>query len=79
LLGGRVQLASEEVFHRLPGSEREGLQPLKVAGVVRWLRAPVATLLDEAELELGENSIYLGDLQIRRVADNFSPSVHNAC
>jgi cytosine/adenosine deaminase-related metal-dependent hydrolase len=79
LLGGRVQLASEEVFHRLPGSEREGLQPLKVAGVVRWLRAPINRILDEAELELGENSVYLGDLPIRHVADKFSPGAPNAC
>jgi len=72
LLGGRVRLASEEVFQRLSDADREGLQPLKVAGVLRWLRAPVVEILREAESVLGEDSLHLGVLPISGVGENFS-------
>jgi cytosine/adenosine deaminase-related metal-dependent hydrolase/ubiquinone/menaquinone biosynthesis C-methylase UbiE len=71
LLGGRVQLASEEIFSRLSASDREGLEPLNVAGVMRWLRVPVAEILREAEAVLGEGTVQLGGLPIGRVG------VHN--
>jgi len=63
LLGGRVQLASEEFMRRLPESSRKGLQPLAMEGIVRWIRAPVDRLFQESWAHLGED-IYLGGKQV---------------
>ena len=63
LLGGRVQLASEEFMRRLPESSRKGLQPLAMEGIVRWIRAPVDRLFEKTGPHLGEN-IYLGGKQV---------------
>jgi cytosine/adenosine deaminase-related metal-dependent hydrolase/ubiquinone/menaquinone biosynthesis C-methylase UbiE len=65
LLGGRVQLASEEFMRRLPESSRKGLQPLAMEGILRWIRAPVDRLFEETGAHLGEN-IYLGGKQVSR-------------
>ena len=64
LLGGRVQLASEELKGRLHASACEGLQPLCVEGIVRWIRAPLACLFEETMAHLGE-SIFLGGRKVR--------------
>jgi hypothetical protein len=63
LLGGRVQLASEEVMQRLPAGSREGLQPLAMEGIVRWIRAPLDRLFEQTCAHLGEN-IFLGGKQV---------------
>ncbi|WP_245536329.1 amidohydrolase family protein [Terriglobus saanensis] len=60
MIAGRVQLASEEVWKRLPSQVKEGLEPLLVEGVVRWLRAPVKELLRRAEEVLGAGEVRLG-------------------
>ena len=65
MIAGRVQLASEEVFARLPSPARKGLEPLWVEGMVRWLRAPVKELLRQAEGELGVDAVQLGGKSIR--------------
>jgi cytosine/adenosine deaminase-related metal-dependent hydrolase len=74
LLGGRVQLASQEIFNRLSTSDREGLSPLTVEGIVRWLRAPIADMLREAEAVLGEGSVRLGGLSVKRAVEEPSPT-----
>jgi hypothetical protein len=63
LLAGRVQLASAEMKKRLPASACEGLQPLSIDGVIRWIRAPLDGLFEEAQAYLGEQ-IYLGGRQV---------------
>ena len=65
LLGGRVQLASEEFMRRLPESSRKGLQPLAMEGIVRWIRAPLDRLFEQTGTHLGEN-IYLGGKWVSR-------------
>lgn len=60
MVGGRVQLASAVIFDRLPSSVREGLEPLRVDGNIRWLRAPVRELLGQAEEVLGAGHVRLG-------------------
>ena len=60
MIGGRVQLASETVWHRLPSEAAEGLEALSVDGTTRWLRAPVDELLRQAQAALGEDSVRLG-------------------
>jgi cytosine/adenosine deaminase-related metal-dependent hydrolase/ubiquinone/menaquinone biosynthesis C-methylase UbiE len=57
---GRVMLASEDVFARLPLEDQGGLEPLSVDGNIRWLRAPVKELLYEAENILGNGAVRLG-------------------
>src|ERR1700688_2703984 len=63
LMGGRVQLASEEVMRRLPAGSRAGLQPLAMEGIVRWIRAPLDRLFEQTCAHLGEN-ICLGGKQV---------------
>jgi SAM-dependent methyltransferase len=63
LLGGQVHLASTEMKKRFPRSALEGLQPLSVEGVVRWLRAPLDWLFEETWTHL-RGEVYLGGKQV---------------
>jgi hypothetical protein len=67
MIGGRVQLASQAVFERIPVSESQsrGLEPLCIDGTVRWLRAPVKRLLRSAEAVLGAGAVRLGGKPVR--------------
>ena len=76
MIGGRVQLASETILTRLPPAVREGLEPLWVAGTVRWLRVPIRDLLMEAEEILGAGTLRLGGKPIRLPT---FPEVGHAC
>ncbi|QNI33759.1 methyltransferase domain-containing protein [Alloacidobacterium dinghuense] len=66
LLSGRVQLASQFIFGRLPDVDRDGLEPLSVDGDIRWLRAPIEDLLRESESVLGEGAVRLGGKSVCR-------------
>lgn len=63
LLGGCVQLASEEMIKRLPLAATQGLQPLNVEGTARWVRAPLRWLFAQTMPHLGEE-IRLGGKRI---------------
>jgi cytosine/adenosine deaminase-related metal-dependent hydrolase/SAM-dependent methyltransferase len=63
LLGGRVQLASAEVWQHLPSRARESLQPLSIDGIVRWIRAPLSRLFEQTARHL-ESDIYLGGKRV---------------
>ncbi len=63
LLDGRVQLASAELRKHLPDSACEGLKPLSVEGLLRWVRAPLERLFAETEAHL-DSPIYLGGKQV---------------
>jgi cytosine/adenosine deaminase-related metal-dependent hydrolase/ubiquinone/menaquinone biosynthesis C-methylase UbiE len=76
MIGGRVQLASETVFERLPVALRQDLQPLWFDGVIRWLRAPIDDLLTSAEEVLGTGALRLGGKPIRLPS---STEVAHAC
>lgn len=65
MLGGRVQLVSEEIFERLPVPFKHGLEPLWIDGAIRWLRAPVKELLRKTEEILGKDKVMLGGKKIR--------------
>jgi hypothetical protein len=65
MIGGRVQLASETVFQRLPAALRQDLEPLWFDGAIRWLRAPIQELLASAEEVLGPGALRLGGKPIR--------------
>ncbi|HTA78435.1 MAG TPA: amidohydrolase family protein [Terracidiphilus sp.] len=76
MIGGRVQLASECVLKRLPAFVTEGLEPLSVGGITRWLRAPVEDLLASAEQVLGRSQVRLGGKPVCLPA---SAEAHHAC
>ncbi len=65
MIAGRVHLASEAAFERLPFSESRDLEPLWIDGTVRWLRAPVKALLRSAEAVLGVGEVRLGGKPVR--------------
>jgi cytosine/adenosine deaminase-related metal-dependent hydrolase/ubiquinone/menaquinone biosynthesis C-methylase UbiE len=65
MVGGRVQLASETIFERLPAAFARGLEPLWVDGAIRWLRAPIKELLARAEEVLGAGALRLGGKPVR--------------
>lgn len=76
LMGGRVQLASETVFDRLPAAVMRQLEPLWVDGAIRWLRAPIEDLLATAEKVLGTGALRLGGKPVRLPS---SAEVAHAC
>jgi cytosine/adenosine deaminase-related metal-dependent hydrolase/ubiquinone/menaquinone biosynthesis C-methylase UbiE len=63
ILSGRIQLASPALYQRLPDALKSGLQPLAVDNFVRWVRAPITSLLAETHKVLG-NDIRLGGKRI---------------
>jgi hypothetical protein len=65
MISGHVQLASETVLERLSPASKQGLEPLWIDGIVRWLRAPVKELLQKAEEVLGMDEVQLGGKPIR--------------
>jgi len=67
LLAGRVQMASDALYARLPQSLRAGLNLLEIAGLRRWVRSPVQTLVETAESVLGQCKVLLGKREVRYI------------
>jgi hypothetical protein len=65
MVGGCVQLASETIMERLPDAASQGLEPLWIDGMIRWLRAPARELLAKAEAVLGKGEVRLGGRTVR--------------
>jgi Amidohydrolase family len=65
MIGGRVQLASEAIWERLPLQVKDGLEALWIDGTVRWLRTPVEALLRQSEEVLGTGEVRLGGRPVR--------------
>jgi cytosine/adenosine deaminase-related metal-dependent hydrolase/ubiquinone/menaquinone biosynthesis C-methylase UbiE len=63
VLSGRIQLASQALYDRLPDPLRAGLQPLTIDGHQRWLRAPIDKMLAEAKRTVGRD-IRLGGKKV---------------
>jgi cytosine/adenosine deaminase-related metal-dependent hydrolase len=59
MIGGRIQLASEEMLRRLPIEAKRGLEPIAIGEIVRWLRVPVNKLIGATEAVLGNNAVQL--------------------
>jgi cytosine/adenosine deaminase-related metal-dependent hydrolase/SAM-dependent methyltransferase len=55
MLAGRIQLAGQSLFERLPDVCKQGLQLLEVDGHRRWVRAPIDKLLAAGEEVLGSD------------------------
>jgi cytosine/adenosine deaminase-related metal-dependent hydrolase len=75
IIGGRLQLASDDIRHRLSLDLQNTLQPLEIDGTLRWLRAPVSQLLRQSEEILGSGQVRLGGRLITRpsTSRNFHP------
>jgi cytosine/adenosine deaminase-related metal-dependent hydrolase/ubiquinone/menaquinone biosynthesis C-methylase UbiE len=67
VLAGRVQMASPDLYGRLPEDCRAGLNLLEVAGHRRWVRSPLKALFDAAENVLGEGKVLIGGRMVRYV------------
>jgi hypothetical protein len=65
MIGGRIQLASEHIWKRLPPSAKVDMHPLWVENSIRWLRAPVEELLRKAEAVLGAGKVRVGGKAVR--------------
>lgn len=63
VIGGRVQLASEEIIRRLPPKARQDLTAINIDGQLRWLRGSVSRQLQLAERVLGVGNVRVGGLQ----------------
>lgn len=67
LIGGRVQMASTDMIGCLPSETRTGLEPLFIEGTLRWIRAPIKWLFEQAkahlpgEIRLGEKQVSIGN------------------
>jgi cytosine/adenosine deaminase-related metal-dependent hydrolase len=62
---GSVQLASASMRQRLPSELTQNMEPLWIDGDIRWLRAPVQMLLQQAEAVLGCGNVQLGRRTVR--------------
>lgn len=81
MIAGEVQLASEFVMQRLPPTVRQGMEPLWIEGHIRWLRAPVRHLVQQAEASLGVGMVRLGGRVARlpgNVCSDSSSVLHSA-
>lgn len=61
---GRVLLASPTLFESLPRNRQAQMECLEIDGTLRWIRAPINSLLAEAEQHLGSD-IRLGGRRLR--------------
>ena len=67
VLGGRIQVASSELYARLPERHRLGLRALQIEGFTRYVRAPLPDLFEQAEQVLGRNHLCLGNKEVRHL------------
>jgi hypothetical protein len=67
LIGGRVQMVSQDVYERLPEEWRAGLNAFDVGGHRRWIRAPLQKLIDSAEGVLGVGKLAICGRTVRSV------------
>lgn len=79
MIAGQVQLASEEVWHLLPSTTRQGMDSLRIDGCLRRLRAPVRQLLQQAEAVLGREMVRLGDRVVQLVDSTIPNSSSAVC
>ncbi len=59
MIAGEVNLASDDVWSLLPLAVKQGMEPLWIEGRIRWLRAPIQRILQQAEACLGVGMVRL--------------------
>jgi cytosine/adenosine deaminase-related metal-dependent hydrolase/ubiquinone/menaquinone biosynthesis C-methylase UbiE len=65
ILSGKVHMASQSIFARLPQYIRAGMDLLDIADQQRWIRAPLRHLFSTAESILGSGRLQIGGRQVR--------------
>jgi cytosine/adenosine deaminase-related metal-dependent hydrolase/ubiquinone/menaquinone biosynthesis C-methylase UbiE len=68
IVAGRVQVVSPTLYRILPSHHRTGMYLLQIAGVERWVRAPLPALFRSAEEILGRGNIRIGNKEVRHLA-----------
>jgi cytosine/adenosine deaminase-related metal-dependent hydrolase/ubiquinone/menaquinone biosynthesis C-methylase UbiE len=61
---GRIVMASQNIYERLPHAYRKNMQCLEVEGQRRWFSAPLRKLVEEAEKILGHDNLRIGGRQV---------------
>jgi len=64
LLAGRVQMASPDLYARLPHDLRSGMELIEVAGHRRWIRSPLQALFEAVESVLGQKKLLLAGREV---------------
>lgn len=62
---GEIQLASSDLYRRLPITLLNHLQMIEIDSLERWIHAPVRTLFESAEGVLGHGNLRLGNKEVR--------------
>ncbi|HEV2578128.1 MAG TPA: amidohydrolase family protein [Acidobacteriaceae bacterium] len=65
MIDGEVRLASEDVWRLIPPADKDGMEPLWIDGYIRWLRAPIRQLMQQAEAFLGRGMVRLGSRKVQ--------------
>lgn len=65
ILAGRVQMASPQLYARLPHNLRSGMELIEIAGQRRWIRASLSRLFNDAQSALGQNELLLSGREVR--------------
>jgi cytosine/adenosine deaminase-related metal-dependent hydrolase/ubiquinone/menaquinone biosynthesis C-methylase UbiE len=76
VVGGRVHLASSEIFQRLPTDMKRRLIPFEIGDELRWLPCSAREFMEAAEAVLGKGSVRVGGLQVRQW--RYSDAAHDA-
>jgi cytosine/adenosine deaminase-related metal-dependent hydrolase/ubiquinone/menaquinone biosynthesis C-methylase UbiE len=61
---GRIAMASQAVYERLPHDYRKNMVRLELAGAIRWLSAPLQRLVEDAENILGQGNLLISGRQV---------------
>lgn len=77
MIAGEVRLASNDIWCLLPEMIKRGMEPLWIDGCIRWLRAPVSQLVQQAEAVLGSGMVRLGE-RVVRLEDSFIAAPQSA-
>jgi len=65
LRAGLIQMASPQLYARLPHDFRSEMELIEVAGHHRWIRSHLQALFEVAENVLGQNKLQLGGREVR--------------
>jgi cytosine/adenosine deaminase-related metal-dependent hydrolase/ubiquinone/menaquinone biosynthesis C-methylase UbiE len=65
LLAGKVQMASPDLYTRLPYDLRSGMELIEVAGHRRWIRSSLQSLFEAAGSVFGQKQLLLAGKEVR--------------
>jgi cytosine/adenosine deaminase-related metal-dependent hydrolase/ubiquinone/menaquinone biosynthesis C-methylase UbiE len=74
ILAGRVQMASPELYTRLPHYLRSGMELIEIAGHQRWIRASLQRLFHDAQDALGQENLLLSGREVRYLGTPSNPT-----